>query len=223
MTDSDIFYEYEQILLGKRRNYASEIFAGKSEAGKEAIALQFFKCVMEKYLNWTPEQAYHMLNKQVIEIMKLKPLIRYIKFPAELNSSSDFFYIVTLIYPDKFKTNERDYCKLVYKRVKDGELPRYPKKFFEGRDGQYRALFCLKYAINEYATFRTPEDLYKFFCVKGEEFLKSHKLMDAFNLNYDGYPVDYLHDIFNKSDKDAYEFIYRKYRFFSEYNDKKKN
>ena len=83
MTDQDIFYEYEQVLLGKRKNYSSDIFAGRSAAGKEEMALRFFRCIFEKYLLWTPEEAYHELNNNILEKMKLTPLVRFIRFPDD--------------------------------------------------------------------------------------------------------------------------------------------
>lgn len=222
MTDQDIFYEYEQVILGKRKNYPSELFAGNTESGKELIALRFFKCIFEKYLKWTPEQAYHSLNANIIKTMKLAPLVRFIRFPPEFDPMIDCFYIVAKVYPDKFKISEKKQTEIVYKRVMNDEVSRYPKFFFEGRDGMMRALFCLRYALKEYGDFRNADEMYRHFALHGTDFLKKCKLYDAYAINFEGKPIDFLHNCFNKYDRDAFDFIYNKYRYMSEYNEVKK-
>lgn len=219
MTDQDIFYEYEQVLLGKRKNYSSEIFAGHSAAGKEEIALRFFRCIFEKYLKWTPEEAYHELNKNILEKMKLAPLVRFIRFPPEFNPMEDCFYIVAKAYPDKFTVDEVKQTKIVYNRVLKGEVSRFPKYFFENRDGYMRALFCLKYAIQEYCSFKKPEEMYKYFAYHGEEFLRKYKLWDAYAMNFGTIPLDYLNECMNAYSKCEYSFLYNKYRVIAIYND----
>lgn len=217
MTEQDIFYEYEKILLGKRKNYSSEIFANQTAAGKEEIALMFFRCIFEKYLKWTPQEAYYCLNEEVIRTMKLVPLIRFIRFPSEFNPMQDCFYIVAKAYPDEFTINSVKQTEIVYNRVLSGEASRYPKFFFEGQDGIVRALICLKYAIKEYLTVTTANELYRYFAHDGVVFLKKYKLWDAFVLNFGTIPIDYLHSCFTKEVQQEYSFLYNKYKMIDNY------
>lgn len=217
MTDQDIFYEYERVLLGKRKNYASEIFAGNSVAGKEEIALHFFRCVIEKYFGWTPEEAYHNLNKEILEKMKLIPLVRFIRFPPEFSPTIDCFYIVAKAYPEKFKVDEAKQTKIVYNRVLNGDFSRFPKGFFEGRDGYLRALFCLQYAIKEFGTFKTADEMYRHFAFHGMDFLRKYRLVEAYKINFNTHPVHFLNDCMNKYSKYEYSFLYAKYSVLAEY------
>lgn len=219
MTDQDIFYEYEQVLLGKRKNYSSDIFAGRSSAGKEEIALRFFRCIFEKYLLWTPEEAYHELNNNIIEKMKLSPLVRFVRFPPEFSPTEDCFYIVAKAYPDKFVIDEVKQTQIVYDRVYSGKASRFPKHFFEDKDGMMRALFCLKYAIKEYTSFKSPEEMYKYFAFHGDEFLRQYKLKDAYNMNFNTLPIDYLNECMNVYSRYEYSFLYTKYRVLAQYTE----
>jgi hypothetical protein len=220
MTDQDVFYEYERVLLGKRKNYASEIFSGSSAAGKEEIALHFFRCVMEKYFGWTPEEAYHRLNKEIMEKMKLMPLVRFIRFPPEFDPMNDCFYIVAKAYPNKFTVDEIKQTRIVYDRILNGKISRFPKGFFEGRGGYMRALFCLQYAIKEFTAFKTPEEMYKYFAIHGVEFLRTYKLWEAYKMNFGmDYPVTYLNECMNTYSKYDYSFLYAKYRVLAAYNE----
>jgi hypothetical protein len=219
MTDQDIFYEYERVLLGKRKNYSSEIFAGNSAAGKEEIALRFFRCIFEKYFGWTPEEAYHNLNKNIMEKMKLLPLIRFIKFPPEFDPMNDCFYIVAKAYPNKFKIDEVKQTKIVYNRVLNGEVSRFPKFFFEGRGGYMRALFCLQYAIREFTAFKTAEEMYKYFAFYGTDFLKKYKLWEAYKMNFTELPIKYLNECMNVYSKYEYSLLYAKYNVLAQYKE----
>lgn len=211
MTTEEICYEYEQVIAGKRMTYSPEIFSDKSKKEQEKTALAFIKVILEKYLHWTPEESFHYLNKKIIEEMKIKPLIRYISFSFEFNIDEDCCLIVAKIYPQKFPIDAVEQTKEIYEKVLSGKLCRYPKCFFEGRDGQMRALFCLKHAINNFGNFSGPDELYKYFKEHGKEFLKENKLWDAYIMNYDD-PVEYLHDIFNEDAKEKYDRYYQKYK-----------
>lgn len=223
MTEKEACYEYEQVLLDKRGNYSAGLFEGKSAKEREETALFMLKTIFEKYLQWTPEQAFHYLNRDVINKLKLKPIIRYIQFPSEFDIEKDCYYIVARIYPDKFHIDKKEQTKIVYKRVLDGTASRYPKGFFEGRDGQMKALFCLKFALSEFKVFNNPEELFKFMYEHGEEFLKKYKLWEAFIMNYGEHPVDYLYDSFGKYNKEKYKDIYEKYKQLSIENPRPKD
>lgn len=223
LTDQDIFYEYEQVLLGKRKNYASELFAGLSPSRKEELALRFFRLIFEKYFNWTPEEAYHNLNATILERMKLSSLVKYIQFPPEFSPTEDCFYIVAKAYPEKFTISETKQTEIMYKRVLSGEVSRFPRFFFEGRDGRMRALFCLQYAINEFSACETAEELYRQFAYHGTEFIKKYRLWEAYKMNFNSYPIDYLNECMSIYSKYEYSFLYAKYRTLAEYRELVKN
>lgn len=210
MKTYEICYEYEQLITGVRTSYASGIFKNKDAAEQEKIALQFFRTVIEKYLHWTPEEAFHQLNADTIEAMKLKPLLRYIKFSYEFNIDTDCHLLVAKIYPKECKVDMVEETKTIYTKVINKDLSRYPKHFFEDKEGETRALICLQYALVNFKNFDTPEELYQFIHEHGMEFFKKHKLMDAFKINYD-FPIEFVHHMFPEAYRAKYKPLFDKY------------
>lgn len=212
MTKKEIIYEYEQMLLGKKKNIDSEIFCF-NEYGNEKLALEIFRYAIEDIMHWSPIDAYHGLNEKYINLLKLKHIVRYIRFPAEFDSDKDFYFIVSRLYPDKIKINVKERTLIMYQQLLSGEIKKFPKRFLEGRDGEMRAAFCLKYAIQNYGLFENIEDLYRAFsCSEGNEFLRKVKLYLPCTTLYE-LPIDFLHASFPQKEQEKNEFIYTMYRF----------
>jgi hypothetical protein len=164
-------------------------------------------------MHWSPKEAYYGFNENVAELLRLKHLVKYINFPPEFDPETDYYFVVARVYPEIVKIDVKERTLQMYQQLLDGKIKKFPKKFLEGRDGEMRALFCLKYAIQNYGTFRNIEHLYEAFSgSEGVEFLKKVKLYQPCLVLYN-FPIDYLHDIFSKTEQKYNEFIYAKYRF----------
>lgn len=212
MTNREIIYEYEQTLIDKKKNIDSEIFC-YNDYGNEKLVIQIFKYAIENIMHWTPKEAYYGLNDKIINLLKLKYLVRYIQFPPEFDPNEDYFFIVSRIYPDRIKVNIKEKTLIMYQRLLSDKLKKFPKRFLEGRDGEMRAVFCLKYAIQNYGTFGSIEDLYRAFSSsEGSDFLKRVKLYLPCTTLFDC-PIDFLHASFSKSEQMNNEFIYTLYKF----------
>ena len=211
MDEKDFCYEYEQVLLERRENYSSELFNKKSREEQDKIAIQFLKAVFEKYFHWTPEQVYHYLNKDIIEKMKLSPIVYYLNFDIEFNINSDCYLIAYKLYPDYFKISKKELAVITYQRVLDGSATRFPKNFFLGTDGQLRAKACLVYALNTRKGFSSIDEIFKFMYEEGLKFLKESKLWDAYYYNYNTSPIDFFYDCLSKEMKEKYKEKYEIY------------
>ena len=211
MTDDELYNEYLPILLDKKKTYCKDLFGNKSENEKEAIALALLKLIFEKTLNWTPEQVEHELNAEILDRLKLTPMIRYIKFPYTFSKKTDCYLIAKKIYSKNHEIDEVDLAKDVYSRVMSGQMSRYPNKYFDNLEGYRRALFTLRYALNKNKTFGDFEELFKFMYEKGESFLKSVKLYDAYSLYFNN-PIDFLYEAIPKKQKEECKEIYEKYK-----------
>lgn len=212
MKREEIIYEYEQMLLGKKNMIDSEIF-NRSAYGNEKLALEIFRYAIEEILKWTPKEAFNCLNAEIVTILKLKNIAKYIEFPPEFNPSKDYGYIAAIIYPDVIKISNKERVLMLYESILNGKTQRFPKRFLEGRDGDMRVAYCLKYAIQNYGTFTGVEDLYKTFSGdEGLRFLKKVKLHQCSSILFD-YPIDHLHSCFSAEDQKNNEFLYAMYRF----------
>lgn len=207
---SDVIYEYENILLGKKKAFSSTYFE-LSDDQNEQLALAIFRHAITRYLRWTPTQVRECFDWTIIYRMKLNSLMKYIQFPNESDEEKDLYVLHDKLYPQKFKPMLKDVTVSVYNRVLSGERAKFPKGYFEGSNGLYRSLICFQHMITLMPPFDSPESMYKFFASpKGTVALKKYRLTIVCNSIYET-PIDYLHAALPKEYRD--EFLYRMYKF----------
>ena len=212
MNAQEVIYEYEQSLIGKKKSIDSEIFCF-NEYGNEKLVLEIFRYAFEKIMHWSPAEAYHRVDRKTMDLLKLRHLVKYIRFPGEFDPATDYFFIISKLYPDKIKIDSKERTLILYQQLLSGKMKKFPKRFLEGREGEMRALFCLKYAIQNFGTFESIEDLYRAFSTsEGSAFLKKVKLYQACTTLFD-FPIDFLHNSFPISERLGNEFIYSMYKF----------
>lgn len=205
-----VLYEYEQILLGKKKSFSSTYFPYNPEQN-ERLALEVFRHAVEVYLNWSPTEVQMYLNGDVIKQMKLDSIVRYLRFPLELDPKKDYFYIAHLLYPNIIHYNAKELILNVYKRVLNGTLCKFPQDYMAGTRGFMCAAICFQYMLERFMQFSCIEDLYAFFASpEGSRALKKYRLSAICNLMF-GSPLDYLHESLNSKQKN--EFLYRYHKF----------
>lgn len=207
---SDIIYEYENILLGKKKNFSTTYFELSPEQN-ERTALIIFHHAINSYLKWTPKQVEECLNYDIVRRMKLVPLMKYIRFPAESDREKDFYILLEKLYPHKHKAGLKGPTLTVYQRLLSGERSKFPKGYFDGMQGMYRSLICFQYMITLLKPFDDVGDMYKFFASnRGTATLKKYKLNIVCNTIYET-PIDYLHAALPSEHKDLY--LFNMYKF----------
>lgn len=208
--DSGLMLEYELILLGKKNSF-SPFFFNYNIDYNERKALLLFKYAIEGFLKWTPKEAELYLNKEIVELMKLDSILKYIQFPAELNPDVDLFYIAHLLYPHIVKFDARELILRTYKEVLDGKLYKFPKEYLSGSMGVTRACVCFQYMVSQFLPFNNIEEMYKFFSTtNGVKALKKYRLYSICTDIFD-YPIDFLHEALSNKQKN--EFFYHYYKF----------
>lgn len=214
---SDVIYEYENILLGKKRGFGSTYF-DLSEDQNEQIALAVIHHAIDHYLCWSQKQVEECLDWEIIKKMKLHSLMKYIRFPAESDREKDLFILIDKLYPKYTKSALKKPTLAIYDKVLTGERSKFPKGYFDGAEGMYRALICFQYMLSLISSFDNVESLYKHFsCGKGVSTLKKYKL-NIVSLSLYETPVDYLHAALPSEHKDdvlyhiyKFEMMYKKY------------
>lgn len=205
-----VIYEYENILLGKKKNFATTYFE-LSDEQNERTALAVFHHAINNYLRWTPKQVEECLDWTVIKRMKLLSLMKYIRFPSESDRETDLFILYDKLYPVKTKSSLKEPTISVYKRILAGERIKFPKGYFDGVKGMYRTLICFQYMITLMKPFDSPAEMYKFFASnRGTAALKKYKLNIVCNAIYET-PIDYLHAALPQEHKDQYLFYFYKF------------
>lgn len=205
MKNIGLIMEYEDILLGKRKDFSSE-YMGKTAIAKDIK--EILKYVYEDLLHWSPQTIRDYNNPTLVESLHLTRPIKKIDFPAELTHEEDLFYVAKYLYPDKIKCSKKNLTLRVYERVMSGDLVKFPKKFFSDAEGELNLNICFQYAVAQKLHVKSIEDLYEYFADReqGLEFLKENRLYNPF-LDYYEYPIDLLHESLPSSQKNMLYYM----------------
>ena len=214
---SVVLNEYDQVLIGNRKAISNKNFVFEGN-GNQKIALTVFKYAIEELLQWDPVTAFDFFKPEVVEMMKLTGLLKYIMFPPEI-SKEHTEYIVTLLYPTKVPYVMDPYVIETYKKVRNDEM-KYPRDFMFGYKGCLRARICLNYAMRN-KVFDSPEDMYRFFAsMEGVQFMKDEKLYQLFTSSFSS-PIEFLH--YNLDDESSSELYFYYYLYLFRYRQRTKH
>lgn len=191
----EIIYEYEQILLGKKKKYISS-FIGTAPQ-KEAAAGVILHYAISNILHWDPETAKANITYDLLKSLCLDTVLKTIGIqPGKL----DIFAVQKILqsaFPKEEKYSFTRQTIDIYSQVLnfDGQsvMTELPKNFFNEEDGIRRASICLIYAVSATLHEFNLRQLYDFFispdCVK---WLKDMKLYNNIKRMYDT-PIEYFH------------------------------
>ena len=194
----------------KKKTFSTTYFE-LSEEQNEKTALAIFHHAINCYLRWTQKQVFECFDWEIIRRMKLIPLMKHIRFPAESDREKDLFVLYNKLYPSKNKASIKESTLTIYKRVLSGERAKFPKGYFDGAEGMYRSLICFQYMITLLKPFDNADDMYKFFASnRGTAALKKYKLNIVSNMIYET-PIDYLHAALPGAYKNPY--LFNMYKF----------
>lgn len=210
--------EYDQILLGNCKKYSTMYFSF-SDSVNETMALTVIKYAIERYLKWTPFQAYHMLDKNIVVQLKLNPLLAHIKFPPELKKDKDLWYVVHRIYPHLFPLSKKNLITTLMSRLTSGKKIKFPSDYFFCEEGEFRACICLQYILEHFLVFKDIESIYEFFSNTevAARSLKKYNLLKVCGLYFDS-PLCFLHAALPTKQKN--EFYYQYYSFMNDFQKK---
>lgn len=211
MQKKELYAEYEKILLGKRRNYNSSLFDRGVKKNQENA------CEIMRYafflLDWTPQDVAHCTTFQILKLMKIDVLMKYIDFPEELNKKEDLFYLAHILYPTEIHFNTNEIIEKTFKKVLNKELYSFPKRYFLGENGSVRLRICFITYLREKCNFRCIPDIYAHFSSPaGTSELKKCYLIAPCKDIYET-PVDLIHDALADNQKDDLSYSYFKFKY----------
>ena len=210
----DAIYEYENLLLGKKKTFSTTYFELSPEQN-EKTALSIFRHAISCYLMWSQKQVEECLDWEVIKRMKLAPLMKYIQFPVENDRERDLFVLYDKLYPSRRKSNIKEPTISVYERILSKERSKFPKGYFDGTEGWYRSLICFQHMMTKMKPFDSVDSMYEYFASsKGSLTLKEYKLNVVCNSMYET-PVRYLHEALPAEYRN--EYLLKRYQFNTAY------
>ena len=205
-----IFSNYENVLIGRDKEIGNYHFHKDGVGGaNQQIALDCIRYAIENLLHWDIEKAVLQFDEYIIQKMRLKKLISYIRFPIEVDYG-DPQYILYLLYPKRIRLDRKNLVEKMFKDVLKNDRM-FPREYFSGGEGFYRFCICLKYIIENYKTFYNISEIYEYFLSgKGKRLLYRYRLKvpaDQFSISI----TDCIYYI-TSEDPDS-EFYYLYYRF----------
>lgn len=212
--DTMLFIEYEEILLGKRKSF-SQVFFHYSNEQNEKNAIRVIRYAYEEFLCCDKYHMDNYLTKEVVRLMKLRALMKYIQCPPEIKIMSNLWYLKWKVYPETSRFTERQITIHTYQKLLDGEIKKFPKDYFVGSSGMVRVIICLHYLISNYLQFHSIKEAYEVFSsYQIRQILREYKLLNPCSDNFP-LPIDALHTLLPVSQKD--ELYYHRCRFYQCY------
>ena len=214
MNNTDLYIEYDDIIIGKRKNFSGRFF-GKDNLRSSENALEVIRYAFTRYLGWAPDVLELHLDKALMKKLHLNILMRYIDYPIDYNKDKDYFYLVSLVYSRK-RVDIRSKTIHVYEKILSGEQTKYPKGYFNGSSGIVKAGICFQYMLEHFISFSDMNDLYFLFSThEGVSLLKEYKLYSVYTEIFDT-PVDFLH--FSLPEQQKNNVLFSFYKFMYLYN-----
>ncbi len=214
----NLLIEYEMYLLDKIDAFPEYHFKDTGTFAIEQTITALIKYVVEDVLKWTPEDAYILLNWNVLTAFKLDDLIdRYINFIPGMNEKEKCKFLICKCYPSKYHFDTKKNILRIYDDILSSKKAKWNKKFFNGQEGAIRACICMQAAINRYLYGKSIEELYAYFAkyYQGTKFINDVRLKKAYEKLYH-LPIDFFHYSLPKSQRNY--FLYNYYKFMNYYN-----
>lgn len=221
-----IIQEYEQVLAGNKNEISvTRFFANHTDESQRMDAVKVFRFVCEEMLHWKPDIFRDYLTDEILEIYKLKPLMKRLHFPNELDPAVDLWYVAMLCYPQiNDIDSDEDIIIRVFESVQKGRRERLPQDFFHGERGRMAALICLRYTILKRISYTNMESLYKKFAFPDSylvNLLSEVRLDKPCKDFYKNDKLLFLHDALSLR-KQQIDFLYFYYDFEVKMNAMKK-
>ena len=223
MDRESVLYEYEMILLGKKKSY-SYSFSGTEKECREAFGY-IWNYVITHLLKLQPDQAPLYLTKEMIYMLHVESTFKHIDRTVGTVKNINFPYLLALAFPKQYTYDIRKQCKDEFEHVMGlgkyagcRDRHQWPKKFFTGTDGIKRAEIILNFIILSYFEWNTIPQMYEFFADKkrGMNYLKKFHLQSVVKVLFDDSPLEYLH--YSIPDDMKNDFLYDNYQYMNEYD-----
>ena len=227
ISDQGLIFEYIKLYTWQSLEFSNVYFSPASPNRNHEIAMRVMKIAIEDFLHWSPEDVQDRASSDMIRIMHLEPVYRYIIFPPELDKSRDYWFLGHLLYPDVIGFDLESLTVRVYERLLSDcaegpdRLVKWPKKYFDDSFGRKKAGICLLYMINHFESFYSIEEMYGFFASpEGRSELKRYGLDYPCSKNFSS-SVAFLHQSLPSEQRN--EFLFHYYEFQLQYQKQERN
>lgn len=212
--DYDLGDELErELYMTDKARYRSRI-----EQAKEKDALMVLGYVITDLMGLTPEEALIQFEvpgraKEYITAWKLEKVLDYIRTPPGIRKTN-YRYLFSMIFPGRITYDEDELTLDVYRRVLEGEIPKFPRNFLTYKGSVKLCVMLMQY-ISTHIRAETEEDLYRLFSdpARGNRILRKAKLYPACRKFFRS-PLEFVHTMLTYTRQDD-PFFYNYYSFMA--------
>ena len=185
---AELILAYDELYLGHTERLPLSFFDTHLPDNSHKLALELFRYAVESRLRWTPTEMRDYLSMEIVVLLHLRPVLRYVRFPSGMVPEKSLFYIAWQLYP-----------RTKNKSVSDVEMETY-QMFLDGRI----------YAINSRLQFPSDDlfSLYEFFaaneCVTFLGEMKLMKVCRSMRMT----PLEFLHSALKPTQRSEVLFHY---------------
>lgn len=180
---------------------------------KERDALSLTRYIVEEVLGWTPEEAMAHITADIGRRLGMDSLLRYVDSPMEVKLSEDYRWLIHKAYPLQTRYDEQEPLFKLYHKIMNGEIKRFPRNFFIGKDGRKKASVLFRDYISRNIPAGSISELYRIFSnsADGWNILRDAHLYHE-TAPYYSSPLEFLHDAL---DREADKLLYSFYQYMS--------
>ncbi len=207
---AELILAYDELYLGHTERLPLSFFDTHLPDNSHKLALELFRYAVESRLRWTPTEMRDYLSMEIVVLLHLRPVLRYVRFPSGMVPEKSLFYIAWQLYPRIKNKSVSDVEMETYQMFLDGRIYKMPKDFYSGDKGVSRACNCLIYAINSRLQFPSDDlfSLYEFFaaneCVTFLGEMKLMKVCRSMRMT----PLEFLHSALKPTQRSEVLFHY---------------
>ena len=182
-----------------------------SDDEKERDALSLTRYIVEDVLGWTPEEAMAHITTDIGRRLGMDSLLKYVDSPMEVKLSEDYRWLIHQAYPSQTRYDTQEPLFNLYHKIMAGEIKRFPRNFFMGKDGRKKASALFRDYISRNIPAGSISELYRIFSnsADGWNILRNAHLYHE-TAPYYSSPLEFLHDALGQ-EADRFLFSYHQY------------
>lgn len=230
MSTVEAIRRYEESRLGRAQFYLKSTRLKNNDAGytdketelknkklsdgeKERDALSLTRYIVENVLGWTPEEAMVHITTDIGRRLGMNELFKYVDSPMEVRLSEDYRWLIHRAYPTQTRYDTQEPLFNLYHKIIAGEIKRFPRNFFMGKDGREKASALFRDYISRNIPAKSIGELYRIFSnnADGWNILRNAHLYHE-TAPYYSSPLEFLHDTLGP---EADRFFYSYYQYMS--------
>ena len=196
---------------GRRREQDAAEKQAEMELRAEAMKA-IIRYAVTELLQWTPQEAMDHMTTEILDKLKLRPLIKtYLSvecLPPDMDRNADLDYLMAFCFGIRY--NSLRQLMRMKQRISTGVRKKYPKSLFYGQSGREKAAYLLNDYISTHMYLSSSDQLGELYARFADsavmnKVFRRNDLYTACHTNYHD-PLEFFH--YSLRDEERDDFLY---------------